>query len=92
VSDVASAGVIPVTLKLYASLGVHLPAGSARNEARVEVPAGTTIWGLLDRYGVPRAACHLVLLNGHFQAPSVRGTVALSSGDAVAVWPPVAGG
>jgi sulfur carrier protein ThiS len=81
-----------VTLKLFASLGVHLPPHAARNEAVVDVPEGTTIWGLLDAHNVPRASCHLVLLNGHFQAPAARGSVMLSPGDAVAVWPPVAGG
>lgn len=83
---------IPVTLKLYASLGVHLPPGHARNEARVEVVEGTTVLELLDAHQVPREACHLVLLNGIFQPPSGRHAVRLKAGDAVAVWPPVAGG
>lgn len=81
-----------VTLKLYASLGAYLPADATRNEAAVDVPEGTSIWALLDAHNVPRAACHLVLLNGLFQAPAVRGSVVLKPGDAVAVWPPVAGG
>lgn len=83
---------ITVTLKLYASLGAYLPAGALRNEAKVDVPAESTIWELLDRHNVPRAACHLVLLNGHFQPPQTRGSKKLSPGDAIAVWPPVAGG
>ncbi len=83
---------IPVTLKLYASLGIHLPDGASRNEASVRVPPGTSIWDLLDAHNVPRVACHLVLLNGHFQPPQSRGAVILKPGDAVAVWPPVAGG
>jgi hypothetical protein len=81
-----------VILKLYAQLGVYLPPGHARNEARIEVADGTSIWGLIDAHNVPRTSCHLVLLNGHYQAPAVRGTVELKPGDAVAVWPPVAGG
>ena len=81
-----------VKLKLYASLGVHLPAHAERNEASVEVADGTTITALLDAYNVPRASCHLVLLNGYFQPPAVRASVRLKPGDAVAVWPPVAGG
>ena len=83
---------IGVTLKLYASLGIYLPDGATRNEASVTVPAGTTIWELIDRFNVPRAACHLVLLNGIFQPVQTRGSVQLCAGDAVAVWPPVAGG
>jgi sulfur carrier protein ThiS len=81
-----------ITLKLYASLGAHLPPHAARNEAVVDVPEGTTVWGVLDAHDVPRGSCHLVLLNGHFQAPATRGTTVLKPGDAVAVWPPVAGG
>lgn len=81
-----------VTLKLYASLDQYLPAHAARNEARVEVADDLTIRELLDSHHIPREACHLVLLNGIFQPPATRGQVRLKNGDAVAVWPPVAGG
>jgi len=87
-----SAATISVTLKLYASLGVYLPEGHARNEAQVAVLEGTTIMQLLNAHNVPPEACHLVLLNGVFQAPGTRHTAQLKAGDAVAVWPPVAGG
>lgn len=83
---------IPVTLKLYASLGVYLPAGHARNEASVTVSPGTTIDTILDAHNVPRQSRHLVLLNGVFQPPATRAGVQLKPGDALAVWPPVAGG
>jgi len=81
-----------VTLKLYASLGRFLPDGAERNQIRLEVADDTTIVGLLDRYNVPREACHLVLVNGLFQPPDTRASVALNDGDELAVWPPVAGG
>ena len=81
-----------VTLKLYASLGVFLPDGAVKNEVKVDVADGTSIRQLLDDHHVPPVSCHLVLLNGHFQAPAVRTAVMLKEGDAVAVWPPVAGG
>lgn len=81
-----------VTLKLYASLGAYLPAHAERNQAALDVAEGTSIQSLLDAHNVPRGSCHLVLLNGVFQAPAVRGQVRLKAGDAVAVWPPVAGG
>ena len=81
-----------VSLKLYASLGIYLPDGAQKNVAQLDVPEGTTIRQILDAHNVPPQACHLVLLNGHFQAPSVRGAVQLKPGDALAVWPPVAGG
>jgi len=81
-----------VTLKLYASLGGFLPAGSERNQIALDVADGMTIRALLDSYNVPPQACHLVLLNGLFQPPKQRDDVKLATGDALAVWPPVAGG
>ena len=81
-----------VTLKLYASLGVYLPAAAERNTAVVQVDDGTTVLDLLDQRDLPREVCHLVLLNGNFQSPVARATARLKAGDVVAVWPPVAGG
>lgn len=81
-----------VTFKLYASLGQYLPNGAKRNEISVDVDEGTTIEMLLSRYNVPRESCHLVLLNGVFQPPSKWGKAELGNGDALAVWPPIAGG
>ncbi|MDX2259432.1 MAG: MoaD/ThiS family protein [Hyphomicrobiaceae bacterium] len=83
---------IAVTLKLYASLGAYLPAGAERNMASVTVAEGTTIDMLLDRHQVPKAMRHLVLVNGIFVPPAARAAKALQPGDALAVWPPVAGG
>lgn len=81
-----------VTLKLYATLGSYLPPQAERNQIEVEVASETSIRALLDAHQVPPQHCHLVLLNGVFQPPGVRSQVMLSEGDAVAVWPPVAGG
>lgn len=83
---------IPITLKLYASLATYLPDGHKRNEASVHVLDGTTVEQLLDAHKMPRKACHLVLVNGVYQSPKARTSLHLKSGDAVAVWPPVAGG
>ena len=81
-----------ITFKLYAQLGQYLPPQAQRNEVQLEVTEGTSLWELIDAHSVPRDACHLVLLNGHYQAPAVRGSVQLKPGDALAVWPPVGGG
>lgn len=81
-----------VQLKLFASLTRFLPEGARRNVASVEVAEGTSVQALLDAYHVPPEHCHLVLVNGVFQAPEVRHEVTLKDGDALAVWPPVAGG
>lgn len=81
-----------VTLKLFASLSSCLPAGAKRNKIELDVDEDTTVLGLLDANHVPREKCHLVMLNGIYQAPEDRGSVRMKQGDVLAVWPPVAGG
>lgn len=86
-----------ITFKAFATLGDYLPrehAGRARsgNELPLDVPEGTTLQAVLDRFPLPRALVHLVLVNGEYVLPAERATRALREGDAVAVWPPIAGG
>ena len=81
-----------ITMKLYASLGQHLPPQAERNEVVLDIPEETSILSILDAHNVPRESCHLVLLNGVYQAPFERGEARLKDGDHLAVWPPVAGG
>ena len=81
-----------VRIKLYALLGEYLPTHAKKNEADVEIPEGAAITEVLSSLGVPLEQCHLVLVNGIFIAPSERDTRTLNEGDALAVWPPVAGG
>ncbi|MEK9753277.1 MAG: MoaD/ThiS family protein [Rhodospirillaceae bacterium] len=81
-----------VTLKLYAALGQYLPPQAHKNEVDLDVEPGTTAADLLMRYNVPEGMCHLVLINGNFVPPSARETLTLQEGDALAAWPPVAGG
>lgn len=80
-----------VQLKLFATLSTYLPPDAEKNAVNLDVEPGLTIHQLIDRYQVPREQVHLVLLNGHFIAESGR-DAALSDGDALAIWPPVAGG
>ena len=54
--------------------------------------AGAAIAEVLAGLNVPAEVCHLVLVNGVYVEPSMRDTHALKNGDALAVWPPVAGG
>jgi molybdopterin synthase sulfur carrier subunit len=79
-------------IKLYAMLAIYLPEHAKKNEADVEFSEGTSITEILSAVGVPLDQCHLVLVNGVFVAPSERESRSVVDGDAVAVWPPVAGG
>ncbi|MCX7693480.1 sulfur carrier protein ThiS [Tepidimonas taiwanensis] len=81
-----------VTLKLFATLGDHLPPGARFNQVELDVPDGTTVQALIDRYQLPPKLVHLVLVNGVFVPPAERATRALAPGDVLAIWPPIAGG
>lgn len=81
-----------VRIKLYAMLGDYLPSHAKKNEADVEFAVGISISAMLSSLGVPLEQCHLVLVNGVFVPPSERDSQSVVEGDALAVWPPVAGG
>lgn len=82
-----------ITLKLFASLAVHLPAEArANHQVDLEVDPGATVLDVIRRQGVPEALCAIVLIDGVWVARPDRATRAMSEGQALAVWPPIAGG
>ncbi len=81
-----------ITLKLYANLSDLLPATASRNAIEVEVPENVTPHQVIDLYDVPRKMAHLVLLNGVYLDKEERDSPLIKDKDALAVWPPVAGG
>jgi sulfur carrier protein ThiS len=84
---------VKVTFKAYAMLADHLPPSArSTNALEVDVPEGATIFDLIDRFGLPRKMCHLVLVDGRFVPPDERAARALRDGETLAIWPPIAGG
>lgn len=82
-----------VTLKLYASLGDYLPDAARSTRALdLDLPAGTTVGDVIERFNLPRNLCHLVLVNGTYIQPDERPTRIFADGDVLAIWPPIAGG
>jgi len=82
-----------ITLKLFATLTDHLPAaGRQGNQVDIDVPDASTITEILAPFALPEKLVHLVLVNGHYIAPELRAQTRLNEGDALAVWPPIAGG
>ena len=63
-----------------------------QREVVLDVPEGTTLEAVLGRFPLPRALVHLVLVNGEYVLPEERAARVLQEGDAVAIWPPIAGG
>ncbi|MGV0959791.1 MAG: sulfur carrier protein ThiS [Limnohabitans sp.] len=82
-----------ITFKLFATLTDYLPAEARRsNQIGLTVDADASIAQIIEPFGMPPKLVHLVLVNGKYIAPEVRGTTTLNEGDVLAIWPPVAGG
>lgn len=83
-----------IAFKLYASLTDYLPqqGRDQRHQVDLDVDDGTTVATVIERYGLPKKLVHLVLVNGVYVEPAARASTRLREGDALAVWPPVAGG
>jgi len=82
-----------ITLKLYAHLGDLLPPDAHQNKSVVEVADDVSLNEIIDYYKVPRPMAHLVLLNGVFICDTDRDQRGqIKADDALAIWPPVAGG
>lgn len=82
-----------ITFKLFATLTDYLPVEVRRsNQMPLEVDPQASISHIIEPFGMPPKLVHLVLVNGKYIAPEVRGTTTLVEGDVLAIWPPVAGG
>ncbi len=82
-----------ITLKLFASLTDYLPPEARyTNVIEIDISPETTIGQLVARYRLPEKQVHLVLVNGVYIAPAQRSSRTLVEGDALAIWPPIAGG
>ncbi len=82
-----------VTLKLYATLTDHLPDAARKSNAlELELDEGTTPAQVIEKHNLPLKLCHLVLIDGIFVPPAERARRALTDGETLAIWPPIAGG
>lgn len=81
-----------ITFKLFASLTDYLPPDRKGNIVSLQVAEGTTIQQMIREYRIPELSAHLVLVNGVYVPPSARADHALTEGDELAIWPPIAGG
>jgi sulfur carrier protein ThiS len=82
-----------ITFKLFASLTDYLPAqGRDGNVAEIEVDPSASVSQIIASFGLPAKQVHLVLINGRYIDPAQRLTQTLTEGDALAIWPPIAGG
>lgn len=81
-----------ITLKLFATLGDYLPPGSRYNQTELTLDDGATVQQVIERLALPPKLVHLVLVDGHYVPPEQRAARVLADGQALAIWPPIAGG
>ncbi len=81
-----------ITLKLFATLGDYLPPGARQNQVELSLAEGTSVADAIAPLGLPAPLVHLVLVNGVYIPPADRANRVLAEGDALAIWPPIAGG
>lgn len=80
-------------MRLFAQLRDRLP-DAPRGRARLELPAATSLQDLLEHLRIPEEMAQMLLINGVQQPrdPAARAAQMLSEGDAIAIFPPLAGG
>jgi len=82
-----------ITFKLFASLTEYLPQQARyTNVIELDVAPEASISQIIEPFGLPEKMVHLVLINGTYIAPENRMTQTSKEGDALAIWPPIAGG
>lgn len=81
-----------ITIKLYAMLIGYLPDNAERNVGTLELNPDTSVATVVKQLNLPMELVHLVLVNGVYIYPEEQLNTLLKEGDALAIWPPVAGG
>ncbi len=77
-----------VELKLYASLSAHLPENASGNSCEMELAEPATVGDLLTVVNIALDQPKILFCNGvHTNVDEP-----LNEGDAIAVFPPIAGG
>jgi sulfur carrier protein ThiS len=82
-----------ISLKLFASLGGHLPPEArSRHRLELDVAPGVTALEVIQEQGIPPGQCAIVLVDGVWVAQADLAARVLAEGEVLAIWPPVAGG
>lgn len=77
-----------VDVRLFATLGAFLPQGTEGDGMVLTVPDGSTLGDVVRRFHIPPELPFMTVVNGHEAEPEQL----LVDGDAIAMFPPLAGG
>jgi molybdopterin converting factor small subunit len=76
-----------IRIKLMGALRSKLP--DSHGSTQLELESGATVTSALEKLGLPTGRVHLVMVNGEMEHDRAR---ALTEGDELKLFPPVAGG
>jgi molybdopterin converting factor small subunit len=79
---------VRVEVHLTATLRAYLPAGTSGDHVLLDLPSGTTVGQVVHSLRIPNDLERLTVVNGLDAAPDQ----ALSEGDVLSLFPPLAGG
>jgi molybdopterin converting factor small subunit len=79
---------VKVEVQLFATLAAFLPPDGREGVATLDVPDRSTVRDVIQRLGLPADLERVMLVNGGDAMPDRP----LTSGDVVALFPPLAGG
>jgi molybdopterin converting factor small subunit len=77
-----------VKVQLYALLAKYLPSNAKDKTAIMELPEGASVKEILQELKIPEAMPKILLVNGRHAELDKQ----LAEGDAVSIFPPIAGG
>ena len=77
-----------IKVRLYGTLGSHIPDFDPLKELLLEIPEGSTISDLIERLAVPRKKVGIVSVDDRL----AKATEPLHNGNFVRIYRPLAGG
>ena len=77
-----------VEVRLFATLTAFLPPGAVDDGVILDIPGGSTVGAVVRSLKIPPDFEFMTVVNGHDVPPEH----VLSDGDALALFPPLAGG
>ena len=81
-----------ITVKTAGLLGQHLPPGSERNRAVLDIAEDASPIDVMRLLGMPEEDSYLIMLNEEVVPTAKRPETKLSENDELGIFPPLKGG
>ena len=81
-----------IKVKTGGLLGQHLPEGSERNRAELDIEEGSSPIDVMRRLGMPEEDTYMIILNEEIVPTAQRPETVLKENDELGIFPPLKGG